>query len=173
MSADDVDFAGNVAYNKGGSNPQGQVQLFIHSMNKSDGTLDNRPHLYYVKSNSIASLSFTGLSTSTAKTATFSAKTNVYEELGNGSQVGLDGGGTMQLTFTQPGGQYTVTTGTGSNTMTLTCPSASTAPYGCASVVVYKSTGGIWFSNAWGSLAAGSAPQTVEQLLKQGGMAIN
>jgi hypothetical protein len=140
-------------------------------MDKPDGTLDTKQHSYYVKSNSIASLAFTGLSTSPAKTATFTAKTNVYEELANGSQVGIDGGGTMQLTFTQPGGQYTVTTGTGGNSMTLTCPTSATN--GCASVIVYKSTGGVWFSSAWGPVSSGSAPQTVEKFLQNGAMSIS
>jgi hypothetical protein len=167
VAADDVDFGGSVIYSKSGTNPQGQLTLMIHSYNKPDGTTDGRPHNYFVKSNSIANLAFTGLSTSPGKTATFSAKTNVYDI--TDTKVGLDGGGTMQFTFTQPGGQYNVTSG--GSTKTLTCPTS--AQNGCASVIVYKSTGGVWFSSAWGPITTGDAPQTVEKLMLNGGMQIS
>jgi hypothetical protein len=169
IKADSVDFGGHVIYSKSGANPQGQLTLLIHSWNKPDGTPDwpNR-HEYFVKSNSIASLAFVGLPTSIPKTASFSAKTNVYE-LVNGSKVGLDGGGTMQFMFTEPGGTYQVSSGTGSNNVTLTCPATPTS--GCASVIVYKSTGGVWFSSAWGPVTSGGSPQTVEKMMLPGGAA--
>jgi hypothetical protein len=163
VGSDSVDFGGQVVYSKSGTNPQGQLTLLIHSMNKPDGTQDGKQHLYYVKSNSIASLAFVGDTSSTAKTASFTAKTNVYELL-SGSRTGLDGGGTMQFMFTQNGGTYTVTTGTGSSKQ-LTCSSTS----GCASVIVYKSTGGVWFSSAWGPVTTGGTPQTVEKTMLDGG----
>ena len=165
VSSDAVDFGGQIVYSKSGTNPQGQLTLMIHSMNKPDGTQDGKQHLYYVKSNSIASLAFVGDTTSTARTASFTAKTNVYELL-PGSKTGLDGGGTMQFMFTEPGGTYTVTTGTGTNRQ-LTCPSTST---GCASVIVYKSTGGVWFSSAWGPVTTGGIPQTVEKTMLPNGI---
>jgi hypothetical protein len=163
IAADSVDFSGQVTYNKGLTNPQGQLTLFIRSWNKLDGTQDGNQHTYWVKSNSIADLAAVG--SPGAKTASFSSKTNVYEIVG-GSKNGLDGGGVMQFMFTQPGGTYQVSTGTG--TAYLTCPSLlvnglETKP-GCASVIVYKSTGGVWFSSAWGPVSG--LPQTVEKAMK-------
>ena len=105
----------------------------------------------------------------TPRTASFSSKTNVYELVG-GSRTGLDGGGVMQFMFTEPGGTYQVSTGTGSSNVTLTCPTTSA---GCASVIVYKSTGGVWFSSAWGPVTSGGLPQTVEKsMLPDGGVSI-
>ncbi|MCA1834555.1 MAG: hypothetical protein LC750_17810, partial [Actinobacteria bacterium] len=154
-----VDFGGQVTYSKSGTNPQGQLTLIIHSYNKPDGTQDGQLHTYYVKSNSIANLSSIG--NPGQRTASFSSKTNVYE-LSGSTRVGLDGGGTMQFQFTEAGGSYQVTNGSG-QTVTLTCPSGTS---GCASVVSYKSTGGVWFSSAWGALPGSSIPQTVEKTLK-------
>jgi len=146
-----------VTYSKSLTNPQGQLTLIIHSFNKPDGTQDGLRHTYFVKSNSIANLALVG--NPGAKTASFSSKTNVYELTG-GSRSGLDGGGVMQFMFSEPGGAYTVSSGTGANTVTLTCPATS---HGCASVIVYKSAGGVWFSSAWGPVTSGGLPQTVEK----------
>ena len=157
--ADSVDFGGQVAYGKNLSNPSGQLTLLIHSFNKPDGSQDGNMHTYFVKSNAIADLALVG--SPGAKTASFSSKTNVYELAGS-NRNGLDGGGVMQFMFTQPGGTYKVSTSTG--TKDLTCP---TGPNGCASVIVYKSTGGVWFSSAWGSV--GGLPQTVEKTMNTGG----
>jgi hypothetical protein len=81
-----------------------------------------------------------------------------------GTRNGLDGGGVMQFMFTEKGGSYTVST-TGGNVI-LTCPTNSD---GCASVIVYKSTGGVWFSSAWGPVTSGDLPQTVEKKMLPGG----
>ena len=67
-----------------------------------------------MKSNSIANLTLVG-NAGSPRTASFSSKTNVYELLG-GSKSGLDGGGVMQFMFTQPGGSYQVSSGTGAAT---------------------------------------------------------
>jgi trimeric autotransporter adhesin len=169
--AGSVDFGGQVTYTKSLTNPQGQLTLMIHSYNKPDGTQDGAPHTYYVKSNSIADLALVGIAANPKKTASFSSKTNVYELVG-GSRNGLDGGGVMQFMFTEPGGTYQVSTGTGNNSVTLTCPSSvvngvETKP-GCASVIAYKSTGGVWFTSAWGPVTVGGLPQTVEKAMKPG-----
>ena len=123
-------------------------------------------HTYYVKSNSIAGLALVGEASNPKKTASFSSKTNVYEIVG-GSKNGLDGGGVMQFMFTEPGGTYVVSTGTGNSTQTLTCPTGSN---GCASVIVNKSTGGVWFTSAWGPVTTTGLPQTVEKSMKAGAM---
>jgi hypothetical protein len=159
-----VDFGGQVTYTKSLTNPQGQLTLFIRSFNKPDGTTDGAQHTYFVKSNSIAGLALVGVASNPKKTASFSSKTNVYELVGS-NRNGLDGGGVMQFMFTEPGGTYEVSTGTGSNKV-LTCPSGTN---GCASVIVYKSTGGVWFSSAWGPVTVGGLPQTVEKTMTAGG----
>jgi hypothetical protein len=170
--AGSVDFGGQVTYTKSLTNPQGQLTLMIHSYNKPDGTQDGAPHTYYVKSNSIADLALVGDTNNPKKTASFSSKTNVYELVG-GSKNGLDGGGVMQFMFTEPGGTYQVSSsGTPNTNVTLTCPSlvvggVETKP-GCASVIAYKSTGGVWFTSAWGPVTVGGLPQTVEKAMKPG-----
>jgi hypothetical protein len=166
--AGSVDFGGQVTYNNGLTNPQGQLTLLIRSYNKLDGTPDYpNMHTYWVKSNSIANLSSVG--NPGMQTASFSSKTNVYELVGT-NKNGLDGGGVMQFMFTQPGGTYQVSSGSGNNNVTLTCPSSKvngveTLP-GCASVIVYKSTGGVWFTSAWGPVVTGGLPQMVEKSMK-------
>jgi hypothetical protein len=170
--AGSVDFGGQVTYTRSLTNAQGQLTLMIHSYNKPDGTQDGALHTYYVKSNSIAGLALVGVTTNPKKTASFSSKTNVYELVG-GSKNGLDGGGVMQFMFTEPGGTYNVSTGTGNNSVTLTCPSlivggVETKP-GCASVIVNKSTGGVWFTSAWGPVTTTGVPQTVEKTMNTGG----
>jgi hypothetical protein len=154
-----ADFAGQVIYSKGGTNPQGQLSVTIHSYNKPDGTRDGKLHTYWVKSNSIAELTLKG---TPATTASFSAKTNVYDI--TDTKTGLDGGGTMQFTFTLPGQMYQITNNDGT-TKTYTCPSSSA---GCASIVIFRSAalgGGVWFSSAWGSVKPGDLPQTVEKVM--------
>ncbi len=157
--AGSVDFGGQVTYNKALTNPSGQLQITIHSYNKPDGTQDGKLHTYYVKSNSISEMTLKG------QTASFSSKTNVYEIVGT-SKNGIDGGGVMQFTSTPAGGQITLTTAAGSGPApTFTCP--ATAIEGCMSVIVYKSSsGGVWFSSAWGTV--GSLPQTVPKTAKPG-----
>src|SRR5207237_9144655 len=132
-----------------GSNPQGQVTMTVQSCEAIDPTtgkasLDprcdlNDPatyHLYYIKSNSISSLTLNG-----ATYASFSAKSNVYElpTAANGwVKTGLDGGGLMLVTFTANGG---------ADQNGVVCKSST----GCAALTVNKSTGGTWYSNSWGN----------------------
>jgi len=71
----------------------------------------------------------------------------------------------MQFVATKPGGIYQVTSTQGGQTVTLTCP--TTGP-GCISVVVFKSTGGVWFSSAWGPATSGDLPQTIEKVIASG-----
>ena len=73
----------------------------------------------------------------------------------------------MQFTFTEAGGQYQYTSSSTGKTVTLTCPTTATS--GCASVIVYKSTGGVWFSSAWGPVTTGDIPQTIENAMLAGG----
>ena len=83
------EFGSQVKYNKGGTNPQGQVIVYIRSCNNRDGSVDplcdlSKPatwHVYFIKSNSISGLSLRNGS------ASFGSKTNVYEQLPDGSKL--------------------------------------------------------------------------------------
>jgi hypothetical protein len=174
LSGDEADFAGTVSYNKSLTNPQGQLDVTIHSWNKSDGTVDTTgtEHTYWAKSNSISGLNIIGLTPGTS-TASFTAKYNLYEMTG-GTKTGIDSGGLMQFTFTPAGGWYTVTTGVttaaatgGAQTQSYPCNNSN----GCASIVIFRSAGGVWFSSAWGSV--NGMAQTLEKVISLGTTSIN
>ncbi|OLE55989.1 MAG: hypothetical protein AUG51_00230 [Acidobacteria bacterium 13_1_20CM_3_53_8] len=161
-----VSFAGFVQCNNNKcTNPQGQIDANINTYNRFDGTFDTTVHHYFIKSNSISNWG-----TTTTNSGIFSAKTNVYETTG-GSRTGIDGGGTMQMVFANPGGSYTYTQiNGGRGSVTLTCP--TTATNGCASIIIYRSNtlgGGVWFTSAWGPIAAGDLPQTILKAMLPGG----
>jgi hypothetical protein len=151
-------FGTQVTYNRSGTNPKGNVTVKITSCNKPDGSVEagctiSTPakwHIYVIKSNSISELSLISGS------ASFGSKTNVSEELPDGSKVSLDGGNTMQLVFT-PNGQHFPT---GMSVTGGICTNQS----GCASIVIYKSNGlggGVWYSSAWGQpMGTTTAPRT-------------
>ena len=161
------EFGAQVKYNKSGTNPQGQVIVYIRSCNNRDGSVDSlcdpgRPatwHTYLIKSNSISELSLVGGS------ASFGSKTNVYELLPDGSKVGMDGGGTMQILFTPygqpiPGGMFVGTNATCTNQM------------GCAAITAYKSAGGVWYSSAWGQAPGTTAPHTYVKNVVDGSVVV-
>jgi hypothetical protein len=72
-------------YNNKGTNPQGQVQLVLR---RGDGT-------YYVKSNSITSLSFG--STYPSKDATIYTKASIYRVTDSGALTSIDGNVTLRV----------------------------------------------------------------------------
>jgi hypothetical protein len=74
-------------YNSKGTNPQGQIQLILH---RADG-------IYYVKSNSISSLAFSGaVGSQPAKDVTIYTKASIYK-VANGVLTSIDGGVTLRL----------------------------------------------------------------------------
>ncbi|MEQ1606899.1 MAG: kelch repeat-containing protein [Pyrinomonadaceae bacterium] len=169
-------FGSQVAYNNRGTNPKGQVTVTIRSCNKVDGTLDtlcnpsvpSTHHVYWIKSNSISELSKIG------GAATFGGKTNGYELKPDGSKTNFDSGNSLQLVFTPNGQSMPVNTyapgwGTAASP-TNKCNNAS----GCASIVLFRSAGGVWYSSAWG-LAAGTPPitRTVQKNVVGGNIAVN
>jgi hypothetical protein len=97
-------FGSQVVYNRGGTNPQGQVTVTITSCSNPDGSpiegcskdIEDKDkwRTYQIKSNAISELSLISGS------ASFGSKTNVYELKADGTKVSLDGGNTMQLVFT-------------------------------------------------------------------------
>jgi hypothetical protein len=75
-------------YNSKGTNPQGQVQLILQ---RGAGT-------YYIKSNSISSLAFSGATgTGPAKDVTIYAKASIYKIASDGTQTSIDGGVTLRV----------------------------------------------------------------------------
>jgi len=72
-------------YNNKGTNPQGQIQLVLQ---RADGT-------YYVKSNSITSVAFTGGFPS--KDVTIYTKASIYKVGAGGALTSIDGGVTLRL----------------------------------------------------------------------------
>jgi hypothetical protein len=161
LNSINTSFGSQVQYNKGGTNPQGQVTVYIVSCNRSDGTVEpncdqrtpNKWHTYFGKSNSISNL------TLQSGSATFSSKTNVYEQLADGTRLGLDGGGLMQVVFT-PYGQTIPRDMWITGTSYVNPNGVCTNQQGCASVVLFRSMGGVWYSSSWGQGAGTTAPHT-------------
>src|SRR5439155_2801787 len=71
-------FGFNVKFNKGGGSPQGQVNFLVRSYQLPNGTRDNKPHLYQVRSTAISSLS-SSTDASGRRHATFTALDDVMD----------------------------------------------------------------------------------------------
>ena len=151
-------FGSHVQYNKKGTNPQGDVTVYVRSCNLPNGAVDvlcvpsdpSTHHVYFIKSNSVSELSLVNGS------ASFGSKTNVSEVMSDGTRVSLDGGNAMQLIFTPFG--LTLPPSNAGNPIGATCIYAG----GCASIVIYRSSGiggGVWYSSSWGQ-PAGKPLQT-------------
>ena len=155
-------FGSQVQYNKKGVNPQGQVTVTVLSCNNRLGVYEagcsistpNLWHKYFIKSNSISELSLISGS------ASFGSKTNVSEVLADGSKISLDGGNTMQLIFTPQGQAIPQGFFTNVNAPYITSSGICNNVGGCASIVIFRSSGGVWYSSSWGQAPGGSAPRT-------------
>jgi len=142
--ADPAQFSFYVQYNKSTSNPQGGVEIIVHSYNKPDGSTDTKLHHYRLKSTSISVLAVNTAITASHPyaTAQFSSKANVAE-LVNGVEVSIEGNDIMQLNLTD----VSPTSGVGDT----------------LSVSVQRSKGGLWFSSNW------DGAKTVEKTILPGG----
>jgi hypothetical protein len=77
-------------YNKGGSSPQGQIQVILQ---RADGT-------YYIKSNSITSLAFSNLlatNSNLPKDVTIYTKASIYKVNPGGGTTSVDGNVSLRL----------------------------------------------------------------------------
>ena len=88
-----VSYSVGMSYNKGGTNPQGQVLL---TLPRNDG------YTYYVKSNSISSLAFSNSSPTTdgglPKDVTIYTKASIYKVNNvTGAAASVDGGVTLRV----------------------------------------------------------------------------
>jgi hypothetical protein len=89
-NASSASYAFGMKYNKGGTNPQGQIQLILQL---ADGT-------YYIKSNSISSMAFSNLLVSNSnlpKDVTIYTKASIYRVNASGGTTGIDGNVTLRL----------------------------------------------------------------------------
>ena len=125
-------FDGDVTYTNKGTNPQGYVSAHLVSMYKPDGTLDNTPHTYLIKSNSISTFSQVS-----AGVASFTAKASITDITNPNATVSVDGGALMQVTACASGSA---------------CPQgpATVGRAGAGSIQINSSkTGAVWFSSSW------------------------
>jgi hypothetical protein len=88
-------YALGMKYNKGGSNPQGQIQLILQV--PAGGTAS--PGTYYIKSNSITSLAFLNPAgtANLPKDATIYTKASIYKVNAGGGTTSVDGNVTLRL----------------------------------------------------------------------------
>jgi hypothetical protein len=86
--ATQASYAIGMKYNKGGSNPQGQIQLILK---RADG-------IYYIKSNSITSLAFsTPVGTQPPKNVTIYTKASIYRVNPSGGTTSIEGNVTLRF----------------------------------------------------------------------------
>ncbi|MBD0375824.1 MAG: T9SS type A sorting domain-containing protein, partial [Flavisolibacter sp.] len=112
-----------VTYSKSLKNPQGKVALFVPSLNRRDGTVDNVLHLYTIKSNAIANLIVN------APNASFTSKASVAELVWNPSTLAFD----EQLIE-------------GNCSLILEIYDGNPDK---VAITVYRNKGGLWYSNNW------------------------
>jgi hypothetical protein len=136
-------------YNKGGTNPQGQIQLVL---TRSDGT-------YYIKSNSITSLAFSTPSGSQPpKDVTIYTKASIFKIL-NGVLTSVDGNVTLRVDAHEG---------------CTTSPSCSTSSGDTIGLTVLSSkTSALYYSNNWTYDTTTSSYRTVQQSVSNtGGTAV-
>jgi hypothetical protein len=122
-----VSYAVGLKYNNSGTNPQGQIQLVLR---RSDG-------MYYVKSNSITSVAFTGgTPTTPAKDVTLYTKASIYKVSSSGALTSIDGGVTLRLDAHE-----------GCTTSSTGCAASSGDSVGFT--VLSGKTSALYYSNNW------------------------
>jgi protocatechuate 3,4-dioxygenase beta subunit len=148
----DASYTMGLKYNNKGTNPQGQVQLVLR---RADG-------VYYVKSNSISSLAFSGAAgAQPAKDVTIYTKASIYKVGTGGSLTSIDGGVTLRVDAHEG----------------CTTSPACTATSGGDSIgftVLSSKTSELYYSNNWVYDSAKKAWATVKQpLTPSTGVVIN
>lgn len=118
------DISFNVKYNKSLENPQGGVEITIKSYYDRNGNLGTNLRIYKVRSNAINTLAVN------SPNADFTSKGNILEVV-NGVEQSIEGNLTLQLKLHDKNAPN---------------PAFSTDKI---AVTVYRSKGGIWYSNNW------------------------
>jgi hypothetical protein len=149
-------YALGMKYNKGGSNPQGQIQLILQV--PAGGTV--APGTYYVKSNSITSLAFTNAlatNSSLPKDVTIYTKASIYLVNPGGGTTSVDGNVTLRVDghegcITSPS---CTTTGDGGDKIGFTVISSKDSS-------LYYSNNWVYDSNklAWATVMQSMSPFT-------------
>ncbi|AKQ46904.1 hypothetical protein TH63_16720 [Rufibacter radiotolerans] len=121
-----------VQYNKSMKNPQGNVELIIRSYNDRNGIAGDVLRTYKIKSTAISVLAVT------SPTAEFTSKGNISEVV-DGVEQSIEGNLTFQLKVYDAQAP-------GAN--------ASLGTMDQVAVTIFKSKGGIWYSNNWNGVKA-------------------
>src|SRR5439155_3446410 len=80
---------------KSGSNPQGKVNINVHTYRKPDGTLDTQLHIYKITSTAISVFQVDLVK----HTCSFSSKCTIQDITNPAAVVSVDGGATFQATM--------------------------------------------------------------------------
>jgi hypothetical protein len=132
--ASGVSYGIGLKYNKGGTNPQGQIQLVLE---RADGT-------YFVKSNSITSVGFSNPgSNGINRDVTVYTKASIYKVTGSGVLTSVDGGVTLRVDAHDGGA------GLGGDTVAFT--------------VLSTKTSALYYSNNWTYDSVTKSWRTVQQ----------
>jgi hypothetical protein len=138
--ASSASYAVGLQYNNKGTNPQGQIQLVLQ---RADGT-------YYVKSNSITSIAFTGaVGTAPAKDVTIYTKASIYKVSPTGTLTSIDGGVTLRVDAHEGCGTSPTCAGTVGDTIGFT--------------VLSSKTSALYYSNNWVYDTATKSFRTISQ----------
>jgi hypothetical protein len=122
-----TDCSSYVQYTKSGSNPQGKVNINVHTYRKPDGTLDTQPHIYKITSTAISVFQVN----LTEHTCSFSSKCTIQDITNPAAVISVDGGATFQATMFDGG---------------TTNP---TTPDRISINVISSKDGKTWFSSSW------------------------
>ncbi|WP_392544136.1 MBG domain-containing protein [Oryzobacter telluris] len=127
-------------YNSKGTNPQGQIQLVLQ---RASGT-------YYIKSNSISSLAFSGAAGSApAKDVTIYTKASIYRIESNGTQTSIEGGVTLRVDAHEGCGTSPTCSGSGGDTIGFT--------------VLSSKDSSLYYSNNWAYDSNTKSFRTIQQ----------
>ncbi|WP_200962637.1 MBG domain-containing protein, partial [Terrabacter sp. Soil810] len=124
--AGSVRYSLGMKYNSKGTSPQGQMQIILQ---RGAGT-------YYIKSNSISSLAFSGaVGAAPAKDVTIYAKASIFRIASDGTQTSIDGGVTLRIDAHEGCGSSPGCTGTSGDTIGVT--------------VLSSKDSSLYYSNNW------------------------
>jgi hypothetical protein len=124
--AGSVRYSLGMKYNSKGTSPQGQMQIILQ---RGAGT-------YYIKSNSISSLAFSGATGSgPAKDVTIYAKASIFRIASDGTQTSIDGGVTLRIDAHEGCGSSPNCSGTSGDTIGVT--------------VLSSKDSSLYYSNNW------------------------
>jgi len=122
-----TDCSSYVQYTKSGSNPQGKVNINVHTYRKPDGTMDTQLHIYKITSSAISVFQVN----LTNHTCSFSSKCTIQDITSPSSILSIDGGATLQVTMFDGG--YT----------------NPTTPDRIGVIAISSKDGKTWFSSSW------------------------